>query len=198
MMKIKETQGNIAAVLLALAAGPLWAGTEGASSTFYGQSAGASGSSGSGADTFVGYSAGFTNTGANNTFVGYGAGFYNTTGNSNTFLGMHAGLNSNNSNNTFLGVEAGLNNTDGNSNTFVGFQAGYSNNGGFSNTYLGPFAERSTPSAPTTPPSARLRDTPTRPAPIMSSWEMKRATAKPAPTGSTSTTARAALVASHP
>jgi hypothetical protein len=132
MMKLKEMQGmgKVAAMLLGLAAGPLWAGTEGASSTFYGQNAGASGSGSSGVNTLVGNSAGFNTTGTDNTFLGYGVGFFNTSGYNNTFLGLEAGFsNITGYDNTFLGKYAGSSNQIGSGNVFLGFYAGSSETG---------------------------------------------------------------------
>jgi hypothetical protein len=110
MMKLKQMQEmvKIAAVLLGLAAGPLWAGTEGASSTFYGLGAGASASVSSGYDTFFGFDAGYQTTGTDNVFLGYAAGYFNTTGMQNTFVGSYAGYgNHTGYGNVFLGVLAG-------------------------------------------------------------------------------------------
>jgi hypothetical protein len=113
-------------VVLGLAAGSLWAGTEGSSSTFYGQGAGDSGSGSSGSNTLVGYFAGSANTGSANTFVGYGAGVHNTTADYNAFFGHHTGYtNTTGYENTFLGSDAGYYNATGHGNVFLGDSAGF-------------------------------------------------------------------------
>jgi hypothetical protein len=137
MLKQKQGMGKIAAVLLGLAAGPLWAGTEGTSSTYYGQNAGASGSGSIGSDTFMGYYAGYTNTGAYNTFVGFAAGINNSTGYENIFLGQTAGAsNTTGFYNTFVGSSAGFHNTSDTDGTFVGREAGYNSTAPY-NTFVG-------------------------------------------------------------
>jgi hypothetical protein len=97
----------MAAVLLGLAAGPLWAGTEGAASTFYGQFAGASGSGSSGENTFIGVFAGNSTTGIYNTFLGNGAGQSVTTGYDN-FLGFAAGYSEAGSNKLYIATRCAL------------------------------------------------------------------------------------------
>jgi hypothetical protein len=118
MMKLKQMQGmgKIAAVLLGLAAGPLWAGTEGTSSTFYGQNAGTNGSGDTGVNTFIGSYAGYLNSsGTFNSFFGSTAGANTTTGNYNTALGAYAGgINQTGSGNVFLGFDAGYGETGSN------------------------------------------------------------------------------------
>lgn len=87
---------------------------------------------------FVGVGAGENNTGEWNTFLGDSAGFSNTTGNGNTFLGEATGrLNTTGYWNTFSGCQAGNSNTTGWQNTFLGSRAGYLNTTGNWNTFLG-------------------------------------------------------------
>jgi hypothetical protein len=115
---------------------------EGAASTFYGNQTGAHNSSDLNGNTFIGASAGYSNTtGKNNTFLGDTAGIDNIGGSGNTFLGNGAGgLNTTGSNNTFVGFDAGVNNDSGFQNTFIGYNAGNSNAGGLGNTFLGDYA----------------------------------------------------------
>jgi hypothetical protein len=129
-MMTMQRMVNILAVLLGLAAGPVWAGTEGTSSTFYGQGAGASGSGSSGSNTLVGNSAGINNTGGDNTFLGYAAGLSSTVAFGNIFLGGYTGFaNTTGYNNTFLGLYAGYSNQTGIGNVFLGMGAGESETG---------------------------------------------------------------------
>jgi hypothetical protein len=127
--------------LLWLMAGAAWAGTEGTSSTFYGNNAGATqgaGNSGQYGNTFVGSSAGYSNTtGYSNTFVGESAGSANTEGSENVFLGWFSGTNNTAQQNTFVGVSAGYSNTTGPFNTFLGSYAGSKSNTGSDNTFVG-------------------------------------------------------------
>lgn len=111
-------------------------GTEGLN-TYYGQGAGFSNTTGTGA-TFIGVNAGYSNTtGIDNTFLGRSAGRSNTTGGNNTFTGQAAGYSNNTgSYNTFYGYSAGFQNTTGYYNTFIGEVAGYNNIGSF-NTFIG-------------------------------------------------------------
>ena len=95
-----------------------------------------------GADTFVGYQAGFHATGTDNTFSGYQAGF-NATGRVNTFSGSGAGygattgFNNTGIANTMSGYQAGYFNTTGSYNTFSGYLAGYLSTTGQGNTFFG-------------------------------------------------------------
>jgi hypothetical protein len=127
--------------LLCLVAGTAWAGTEGNSSTYYGNNAGATqgaGNSGLYDNTFIGANAGYSNTiGHSNTFLGEKAGSANTEGSENVFLGWSAGTNNTAQQNTFVGASAGYNNTSGPFNTFLGSYAGLSSNTGSYNTFLG-------------------------------------------------------------
>jgi len=97
-------------------------------------------SNGGGANSFLGYQAGQSNTvGTENTFFGYQAG-YNSRGASNLFLGAYAGysaVNSSASNNTFIGQRTGYSNTSGFANIFLGSNSGYSNLSGNYNTFIG-------------------------------------------------------------
>jgi len=105
-------------------------------------------------NTFVGVSAGTSNTGSGNSFVGRSSGSSNTAGSSNSFVGFNAGrLNTTGNFNTFFGAGAGERNTTTGANTFVGFSAGKANDGttnsffgaragelnsaGFSNSFFG-------------------------------------------------------------
>jgi hypothetical protein len=109
----------------------------GAANTFVGETAGYSNTSG-GSNTFVGYQAGNNSTtGTNNTFVGYAAGKENGPGAWNTFLGFGAGRDNYDDYNVFLGMNAGRYNTTGYSNTFVGTQCGINNDDGVNNVYVG-------------------------------------------------------------
>jgi hypothetical protein len=94
------------------------------------------------ANTFIGLSAGRTNTtGVNNTFVGSSAGVSNTTGNSNSFFGISAGRdNTTASSNSFFGSSSGLVNTTGSSNSFFGQGSGQANTTGGSNSFFGTLA----------------------------------------------------------
>ncbi len=109
--------------------------------TFVGDSAGYS-NTGGGPNTFLGYLAGYSNiTGACNTFLGDWAGYKNTTGLDNTFSGHYTGYyNTTGYNNTFLGSNAGWRNTEGYDNTFLGQRAGFCNKTGGLNTFLGRWA----------------------------------------------------------
>ncbi|MDD5146847.1 MAG: hypothetical protein PHN39_03885, partial [Candidatus Pacebacteria bacterium] len=84
--------------------------------------------------TVLGYGAGAISTGFHNTFIGISAGESNTTGYENTYMGYLAGQLNTGYENTFIGEEAGASST-GNGNIFVGPVAGWMNlgsdNGGF-------------------------------------------------------------------
>jgi hypothetical protein len=115
------------------------AATEGPFSTFFGDSAGAVNSSDLNDNTFIGASAGKSNTtGHSNTFMGDRAGTSNTTASFNTFVGQLSGRdNTTGTLNTFVGVNTGRANTVGGSNTFVGVNAGIVNTTGNENVFLG-------------------------------------------------------------
>jgi carbonic anhydrase/acetyltransferase-like protein (isoleucine patch superfamily) len=140
----KQQIGRCVVVLLCCGAAALsWAGSEGTSSTFYGQSAGLNntGGSSSGNNTFLGMGAGLSNTSAqNNSFIGFSAG-NSTTAGDNTYVGSQAGYSGTTANsNTFVGSSSGINNT-ASSNTFVGFDTGRSNAGPY-NVFVGMRAGR--------------------------------------------------------
>jgi hypothetical protein len=90
-------------------------------------------------NTFVGDSAGASNTTAwMNTFIGSWAGKDNTTGDWNTFLGQETGSNNTEgADNTFLGQSAGYANTTGTDNIFIGANSGGVNKTGNFNVYVG-------------------------------------------------------------
>lgn len=90
-------------------------------------------------NTFVGNSAGQSNTtGFDLTAVGFGAGQSNTTGDSNSFFGMMAGYsNTTGVWNSFLGDGTGYSNTTGYKNSFFGAGAGFSNTTGWHNSFFG-------------------------------------------------------------
>src|SRR4030042_1761744 len=72
-------------------------------------------------NTFYGQSAGVNTTGPYNTFMGAYAGYYNTTGYQNTFIGQGAGFsNTTGQQNTFIALQAGVSKTTGYQNTFLG------------------------------------------------------------------------------
>jgi hypothetical protein len=128
-------------LLLSVFTGIARGGTEGNLNTFYGKGAGNSTTGDDDYDTFIGATAGYSNTtGAGGTFLGAGAGFANTTGGYNTFLGNGAGgANTTGGYNTFVGYAAGSFQTTGGYNTFVGFGTGRANSGS-RNTFLGNYA----------------------------------------------------------
>jgi hypothetical protein len=90
-----------------------------------------------GANTLIGFQAGYSNTtGLQNTFIGHQAGF-NNQNNFNTFIGTQAGFNNQSIYNIFIGTQTGYNNISGTSNTIIGHQAGYNNTSGGANTLFG-------------------------------------------------------------
>lgn len=89
-------------------------------------------------NTFTGFGAGTSNTGANNSFFGRSAGFDNTSGAQNSFFGSFAGANNTSgAENSFFGSGAGDTNTTGSLNSFFGRSAGSANTSGSSNTFIG-------------------------------------------------------------
>jgi Chaperone of endosialidase len=109
-----------------------------------------------GHNTFLGYSAGFSNAGGdnntyvgsragagsaeggNNTFVGYVAGANTTTGSANAYFGKEAGFfNQTGGLNAFFGNRAGVTNTTGNDNSFFGGEAGGASTVGNGNAFFG-------------------------------------------------------------
>jgi hypothetical protein len=137
-MKIKIMFCSIV-LLLSMFTEIAFGGSEGNSNTFYGHNAGLNTPGDNDYDTFIGASAGTSNTtGYYNTFVGFEAGRSNTTGQGNTFLGNGAGyFNTTANHNTFLGNNAGRFNTTGYQNTFVGEFTGVDNTTGYQNTFIG-------------------------------------------------------------
>lgn len=95
--------------------------------------------SGSSANTFLGYQAGQgTTSGSQNTFVGYQAGSLNTVGSRNTFVGYQIGqINNNGSDNVYMGYNAGGRNRRGNRNIGIGTGAGLQGEEGTNNTLIG-------------------------------------------------------------
>lgn len=110
----------------------------GPTNTFLGYTAGYSNTTGGG-NTFSGCVAGYANTtGSLNTFSGFGAGERNTTGVSNTFSGYGTGtFNTTGNYNTYFGYKAGCYNKTGNNNSFLGFETGFRNTAGSGNVYIG-------------------------------------------------------------
>jgi hypothetical protein len=91
-------------------------------------------------DTFVGTSAGASNTlGSANSFVGARAGQFNTAGSSNSYFGDAAGWNATGGENSYFGYAAGSGNpgfASGNANSYFGYYAGaYSANGNFNSAF---------------------------------------------------------------
>jgi len=123
--------------------------------TFIGANAGRNTKGSSGYNTFVGSSAGLTNTiGYNNTFLGADAGLLNisginniiigrlaggaqTIGGENVYVGTTAGRNNDDSDNVMIGSEAGLSSTGGGQNTYLGRKSGYTNLTGDGNVFIG-------------------------------------------------------------
>jgi hypothetical protein len=91
---------------------------------------------------FIGYQAGYSNTGANyNSFIGHQSGYSNTIGQFNAFMGYQTGYyNSIGSRNIFMGYQSGFANTSGENNVFQGYQAGNANTTGSWNIFIGPYA----------------------------------------------------------
>ena len=93
-------------------------------------------------NTFIGLNAGRTNTvspgvGVANTFIGSSAGYSNSTGFYNTAIGQAALYSNLGDYNNAFGVKALFSNTTGSNNTANGYQALYSNSTGVSNTANG-------------------------------------------------------------
>jgi trimeric autotransporter adhesin len=106
--------------------------------TYWGQSAGASVTTGNN-NTFLGQNAGMAvTTGTGNLFAGHNAGVNSIGGIGNVFLGQGAGKsNLYADKNVFVGEDAGFSNTDGSGLTAVGNRALYLNTYGFNNTAIG-------------------------------------------------------------
>ncbi|RWW92093.1 FtsB/FtsL family cell division protein [Flavobacterium cerinum] len=110
-------------------------------STFVGYQAGFANTGiapGTGAkNSFVGSQAGRSNTtGTQNTYVGFNSGYVNTTGNNNVFIGGYTGYNSTGGGNTFTGYYSGYN-TSSEYNSFYGFGSGRYNTTGTQNVFIG-------------------------------------------------------------
>ena len=75
--------------------------------------------------------------GAYNSFLGYDAGYHNT-GSKNSFLGCQAGFTNEGYRNTFIGYATGCYNK-GDYNTFIGGLSGYWNTLGRFNTFIGKY-----------------------------------------------------------
>jgi len=114
-------------------------GTQGISSSYFGENAGSMNMNSTRGNTFIGTNSGqATDTGGFNTFVGAISGRYNTDGTHNTFVGMSAGHNNTEGRyNTFIGLAAGRYNTEGIFNTIIGTYAGGKNEKGCCNVYIG-------------------------------------------------------------
>lgn len=85
----------------------------------------------------VGFEAGRQNYGDSNTFLGYSAGATNTAGQYNSFLGRNSGSNSQGNSNTFLGYFSGQSNASGSSNTYIGYNTGRNVSDRSGNVYIG-------------------------------------------------------------
>ena len=94
--------------------------------TAFGFGAGAASMDG-GANTFIGYKAGTSNTSGYSVFVGHEAGFKRTGSGFSTYVGYRAGYESTHGgDNVMIGSQAGYGNIASASNIFIGHQAGYS------------------------------------------------------------------------
>jgi len=96
-------------------------------------------------NTFLGVTAGYSNSSGNyNTFAGYGAGYNNTTTSYNTFMGTGSGQYNAGYSNTFMGHDSGYFNSSGYQNTFIGKSAGMAYPSGYgtgsNNTCVGSYA----------------------------------------------------------
>lgn len=76
--------------------------------------------------TFYGQNAGAGTTGLSNTFIGADSAYNNTTGYENTFVGYQSGYsNVIGRRNTYIGYDAGYSNDKGEGNVLIGYNAGY-------------------------------------------------------------------------
>ncbi len=119
--------------------------TDNASNIFVGLNTGRSNTVGGGLyNSFIGSSAGYSNTGGDgNTAIGYQTSYNNLLGSYNTAIGyqsMLGVLTNNNTGNTGIGSYSLLGITSGNYNTALGYYAAGANTSGAFNVALGPFA----------------------------------------------------------
>jgi len=99
---------------------------------------GASTSSTTKYDTFIGYQSGQFTTGSYDAFVGYQAGASNTSGSYNSAMGFGSLYrNTTGNNNNAIGYQTLYNNTTGGTNNAMGYQALYNNTIGASNNAMG-------------------------------------------------------------
>jgi hypothetical protein len=88
--------------------------------------------------TFLGYQAGNSTTGANSTILGYQANYTNTSGSDNISIGYQSAYLATGSYSTFIGYRAGYNNTaSGAGNIFIGYNTGNANTSGDPNIAIG-------------------------------------------------------------
>jgi hypothetical protein len=85
----------------------------------------------------VGVNAGSSNSGNDNTFVGVSAGTSNTSGTTNAYFGTYAAQSNNGSNNVALGSSAMYLSTGASSNVVIGYQAANNMTTGTGNTLVG-------------------------------------------------------------
>jgi hypothetical protein len=90
--------------------------------------------------SYIGYRAGYNNTGYGNILMGESAGYHNT-GDANIAIGINAGQRNTGAGNQLLGYDAGTYNS-GDFNTLIGTEAGFNNSGDY-NIILGEYAGRS-------------------------------------------------------
>jgi hypothetical protein len=116
----------------------------GTQNTFIGTQAGNLTTSGTGANTAIGFQAGTAlTTGYQNTLIGRTTGTALTTGYGNTFIGRAAGVTTQDGYyNVFVGISAGAVSTTGYQNCLLGSFTGSANTTGFNNTFLGDSAGR--------------------------------------------------------
>ena len=119
------------AITIAASGGGASAATPTALGTVYGKTDTSS-------QTFLGYQAGNSTTGANSTILGYQANYTNTSGSDNISIGYQSAYLATGSYSTFIGYKAGYNNTaSGAGNNFIGYNAGYANTSGDANIAFG-------------------------------------------------------------
>jgi hypothetical protein len=141
--------GNITAARYQINGSTMVAILPGVGSIAYGPDAGRSNAASY--NTFIGKSAGYSNTtGSNNTANGFGAAYYTQTGSQNAVYGYQAayGVSNNSfSSSTIVGAGAGYNITTGGDNTLLGWQAGYNVTSGTGNIVIGYNDNTSAPTA---------------------------------------------------